>query len=369
MAARTCSQGLAAVVVIAAASLAQVPAAGPKPAERIEPGLAAPAPPGADAGAAVGRAAAAARNVWTSLEPMLGLEVAVVEPAAHGAVDASAARMGGEATDAAPHTAPTAADAQPTARIEELFVDCASGRIEWVVLATQRAGGASRLVLVPFSALTSSAVGGKQPPRFTLVQARERWLALPSFDARDADPARRTAAVARHAREWQQHEAVSPADAVQPVEASARTREVSAPAVAGAPELQLVAARELLGLRARTGVENQAFGRVKLALAEPRRGTIDFLVISRGGFFGIGATEYLVPYGATSLARVPRDGRWRLQLDRGKARMTGAVKYEPGADGDGWLEPSNAHRAREFFGAAADPVDSPVTPSAGSGVK
>jgi hypothetical protein len=380
MAARTSTGlGFAIVAMVATPCGAQHPAP-PAPSRKPAPDALAPAAAAngsvTGAGAAATPAATPAdRNVWTSLAAILGRDVAIVEPPpaspapSRRAVDANAPR-GETATsrDGSAAAPSREGDAAGTlARSCDLLADATTGEIPWVVLDTERALGRPRELLVPYERLAAQPVDGKEPPRFALAAAAARLQRLPEFEPAQRAGDALAAAVARSASAWR--DTIAEPIAASGAAAVTEVREASAPRGndptrddAGAAPALFVSARELASMRMRSGVENQAFGTVRHVLVEPRRGRIDFFVVARGGLFGLGATEYLIPFGATSLAREPATGRWRLQVDRSKAQLTGAVKYQP-RTGGGWLEPANAHRAREFFGAVATPAPAAPTPS------
>jgi hypothetical protein len=302
-----------------------------------------PLAPGPDAGVA-----AVGRNSWTSLRLLLGLEIAL---------EAAPATSGEHAAEGSAQHAPGAhaAATPPAVRIVEVFADARSGVLSWVVIDVGRATRQQRTVVVPYSALRSSRVVGREPPRATLALPAARLAALPAFDLAATSSAELDAAVARHGAAWRAlvDDPVSVRQTAVAHEASAPRGEV---VPAAAPVPSLVAASELLSMRMRSN-EGASFGDVALVLVEAQRGTIDFLVVARGGLLGFGAVDWLVPFGAASLTRAGADERWRLRLDRGTAQLAGGVRYA--APRDAWLEPANAHRAREFFGAVAAPATAP----------
>jgi sporulation protein YlmC with PRC-barrel domain len=88
----------------------------------------------------------------------------------------------------------------------------------------------------------------------------------------------------------------------------------------------LLAASEIKGTTV-TNLQNQDIGDVDELLIELDDGTVTFLVLSVGGFLGLGSTRVAVPWQAFNISARP-DGKVTLKLDATKERLEKAPRIQ-----------------------------------------
>jgi sporulation protein YlmC with PRC-barrel domain len=87
----------------------------------------------------------------------------------------------------------------------------------------------------------------------------------------------------------------------------------------------LLAISEIKGARV-INFQNQDVGEIDELLIDPDSGQIRFVVVSVGGFLGLGSTRVAVPWQALQITR--EKGRLRYMLDATKERLEKAPRVE-----------------------------------------
>jgi sporulation protein YlmC with PRC-barrel domain len=87
----------------------------------------------------------------------------------------------------------------------------------------------------------------------------------------------------------------------------------------------LLAISEIKGARV-INFQNQDVGEIDELLIDPDSGQIRFVVVSVGGFLGLGSTRVAVPWQALQITR--EKGRVRYMLDATKERLEKAPRVE-----------------------------------------
>ena len=88
----------------------------------------------------------------------------------------------------------------------------------------------------------------------------------------------------------------------------------------------LLAASELKGTEV-YNLRNENIGDIDELLIQPDSGSIRFVVLSVGGFLGLGSTRVAVPWGAFQIIH-ERGGTFRISLDADKERLERAPRIE-----------------------------------------
>lgn len=87
----------------------------------------------------------------------------------------------------------------------------------------------------------------------------------------------------------------------------------------------MLAISEIKGARV-INFQNQDVGEIDELLIDPDSGQIRFVVVSVGGFLGLGSTRVAVPWQALQITR--EKGRVRYMLDATKERLEKAPRVE-----------------------------------------
>jgi hypothetical protein len=87
----------------------------------------------------------------------------------------------------------------------------------------------------------------------------------------------------------------------------------------------LLAGSEIKGTTVKN-LQNETIGEINEVLIEPMTARIRFVVLSVGGFLGLGSTEVAVPWGAFQITKEGDKTKW--VLDATKERLEKAPKVE-----------------------------------------
>ena len=90
-------------------------------------------------------------------------------------------------------------------------------------------------------------------------------------------------------------------------------------------EATLLAASEIKGTKVRN-LQNQEIGDIDDLLIEPDAGRTRFVILSVGGFLGLGSTKVAVPWGAFEITY--QGGKPRYRLDATKERLEQAPRVD-----------------------------------------
>lgn len=238
---------------------------------------------------------------------------------------------------------------RPNGSIDDLIIDCQSGKATWAILSVGGLlGVGAKEVAVPASSLMATRTGDKAPV-YDLSATEAELKALRAFDKELAEKGDLDAALRNAESSWN---AVRPDGTDgRPIEASGKRRETGVDGEATGdlqPRAILGTKLEGMSVCCTSDGKDKDFGKVESACIDLPHNVVTYLVIGHGGVVGIGKSEYLVPLRATRTVTVGDDRKPTLVLVKTAAEMESAPKYAK--PDTGFVTDENARSSCEFFG-------------------
>ena len=228
------------------------------------------------------------------------------------------------------------------AEIVDLLIDPTTGSIEW---AAVRIGGVlgigDHVTAVPASRLSWS----KELGAFHVAATRAELEAAPSFDLEAVRDAGLTAQVMQS--RWRWNLDAVPVDEVADLEAAPEELIMRESLTVRTVPHRYLVATEMLDAPLYAGSEE--YGDLANAVVHLPEMKLRFAVLSDGGFAGIGADEYLVPFEVVEACERVNDRRSVLWIDGSPADLE-RVEYE--RPDEGVIDMQAAQRARKAHSAS-----------------
>ncbi|MCA8953638.1 MAG: PRC-barrel domain-containing protein [Planctomycetes bacterium] len=235
---------------------------------------------------------------------------------------------------------------RPSGEIADLLLDARSGEAKWAVIAFGGILGiGDKTVAVPCSILSWN----QADESFRADIDNDRLKALQAFDLDKAREDGLDDSVMVYTRHWQ---TVVPADAStkerDTAEASSEKSEgavvISGTSMVAVPQRMLCASEvddyPVYG-------RSDEIGSVGTVIFDRANRELAFVVLKQGGVLGIGADQYLVPFGELKLAKKEDDKVFVIDTTKDTVN-TQFVKYE--APDEGIVDPAAAKRACDMAG-------------------
>jgi sporulation protein YlmC with PRC-barrel domain len=255
---------------------------------------------------------------------------------------------------ASEHRAPD----RPTGSIDDLIIDCKSGKVTWAVVSVGGLlGVGAKEVAIPASALKPSRDGDNDPV-YDLSATEAELKALRAFD-KDMLKKGDFAAIL-HAAESSWNKVRPDGTDPRPIDASGQRREIGTDGDTKDDmknrDTHATLGSKLEGMTVCTSdakedsdsKERKDFGEVDSACVDLHTNAVTYLVVGHGGVVGIGKTRYLIPFGAVRTVLAADTSRPLVVVAKTATEMETAPKYNK--PDKAFLTDESARSSCEFFG-------------------